>query len=77
MNWGDTISVSQAVNGFIVEAEDFLQDDTETLQVYLFEEEDQDEHVVSVLYEIVNHFGIFYSKHKRRNLVIEWREEDE
>jgi len=75
MTWGDSISITKAANGFILEKEEFLADDTQETQLWVFEEEADDEHVVTLLYEIVNHFGLFGARN--RNLTIEWRKENE
>ena len=76
MTWGDSLTIRQAVNGFILEEEEENIEE-EVLNTYVYEEEDGDEHIVSMLYAVAAHFGVFSSKHERRSLVIEWRKENE
>jgi hypothetical protein len=76
MQWGDRVTIYQALNGFVVEEEEETVEPGVTSS-YVYEEEDGDEHIVSMLYAIVQHFGVYNSKHRKRNLVIEWREEED
>ena len=46
-------------------------------EVSVIEEEDPLETMQDVLYYIMEHFGVRYSKHNKKNLVVEIREQEE
>lgn len=77
MSWREeSITIYKALNGFIIEEREENIDSRAT-NVYIYEEEAGDEHVVSMLYAIVSFLKLFNSENGKRNLVIEWREENE
>ena len=76
MQWGDTITITKAENGFILEEEGVLLDGEEVLQEYVIEEMDDEEHVCTMLRQVKEYFGYYHGKHNKRNLVIEWVERE-
>ena len=72
MRW--SVSVTRADNGFIVEYKEDVGDQIIEKEFVFEEVGDELETMRNMLWFVSEHFGVCYSKHNSRNLVIEIQE---
>ena len=70
MDW--KLEIKKISNGYILKGR---FDDGEIVTTHIIEEEDEEdsdlEAMEKLLWEVKEYFGIYYSKHNKKNLVIE------
>ena len=62
--------ITSVNNGYQVE---FKDGDKPQTTVYQQKDNENQEHIVEMLWDILGHFGVSYSKHKEKNIHMEWK----
>lgn len=75
MNWA--LTIKKVSNGYVLEYPDDLDDETRTTReniILVVEEQDREdgelEAAQKMLQEVKEYFGIYHSKHNKKNLVV-------
>ena len=66
----ESIRITRHENGFTMRVNSVLEDDTEAQLTYLFEEQDEDLHMIDLLQFVLEYFGFYSSKHAPYNFKI-------
>ena len=74
-----TLSIAKIKNGYILSSKDRDDENTSYIETEVIEETEELKAMETLLYLIKEHFGVYYSKHNLKNLVIkiEGKIEDE